>query len=328
MNHHSNDRRRLLQGLAAGAGLAPLGVRAKDATFPSKPIKLVVPFSASSGTDVSARTFAAAIGQISGQPVIVENKPGADGVIAAQAVLSAPADGYTVFHASNSSLTTNAALIKNLPYDPVRDFDLLGLLTGGYCVLAVPASSPYKTLDDLLADARKRPAARNNAAATPSYAIWNDWFCEIAGIKTVNIAYKGSGDAAQAVLGAHVDYSIVVLQTVSALIESGRVRALFYAGKERNKQYPSIPTVAEVGIPEFQALAWSASAVRAGTPPEITAKLAEFYRLATQMPEVRRVSEMGGGEVTYMAPADFRKYQKEEIDRWRRLIAATPKAER
>ena len=159
------SRRQWLAGaLALGAaglalGWAPRAAAQASARFPSRLIRFVVPFPAGSGTDVIARLYANALAELSGQTVIIDNKPGANGIIAAQAVLAAPADGYTILLGSNSTLSTNAAVYKKLPYDPVADFTALSVVEGSHCMILVPAASPYNSLGDLIADARKRPGA-------------------------------------------------------------------------------------------------------------------------------------------------------------------------
>lgn len=321
-------RRRLLVGgasavLAPLAGLAPQAARAQDKGFPVRPIRFVVPFGAGSGTDIVARIYAKAVGDVIGQPVVVDNKAGANGIIGAKAVLGSEADGYTVFFASNSTLTTNAALYRDLPYDPVRDFEAVSLLDGSYCVVAVPASSPYRTLADLLADARKRPRALNHAAGSPTYALWNGWLDDIARIRTTNIFYKGSGEAANATMSGQVDYAIIGTGTALPLVKGNRLRALLYTGKTRHAQLPGVPTAAESGLAGYQALAWSAVAVRAGTPAPIVRRLEAIIREAARKPEVQRGLAQLGSEPLYGDAAAMRRFQLDEIARWKRLIAST-----
>ncbi|MBB2919331.1 Bug family tripartite tricarboxylate transporter substrate binding protein [Cupriavidus alkaliphilus] len=310
-------------GVASLAGLMPSATFAQERGYPNRPIRFVVPFSAGSGTDTLARLYAKALGDVLKQSVVVENKAGANGIIGAKTVLNAPADGYTLFFASNSTLTTNVAVIRDLPYDPLRDFDPISVLDGGYCVLVVPATSPYRTLADLIAEARKRPGALNHAAGSPTYALWNEWFSEIARIKTTNIFYKGSGDAATAAVSGQVDYAIIGAGTTSQMVASGRLRALVYTGKAPHPNFPGVPTSAQAGVDGFGPLAWSAVAVRAGTPAPVVRELERAFSEAIRKPEVLSSLARMGSESLYSGAAGMRRFQLEEIERWKRLIATT-----
>lgn len=323
-----NDRRRLLRGTAALALGTPAMLKhalseAQEAAFPNRPVHFVVPFAAGSGTDITARTYAKAISDLTGHSVVVENKAGANGIIGVKTVLSAPADGYTVFFASNSTLTANAALLKQLPYDPVRDFDMLGGLDASNCMLVVPAASRYRTLADLVNDARARPGRLNNAAGSAMYGLWNAWFNELADVKTVNIFYKGSGEAVTAAASGQVDYSIVAGGAITPMLQGGRIRALLYAGSGRHPLVPDVPTSADAGMPDFQARAWTASAVRSGTPLPIQRDLEQLFARAGKHPDVLRAAEAQGAEIMMLNAAAMRRFQVDEINRWKRLVAAT-----
>ncbi len=324
----ATDRRRLLRGAAAFALGAPAVLKpypsdAQEAAFPNRPLHFVVPFAAGSGTDITARTYAKAIGDLTGYPVVVENKAGANGIIGVKAVLNAPSDGYTVFFASNSTLTANAALLKQLPYDPVRDFDMIGGLDASHCMLVVPAASRYKTLSDLVNDARARPGRLNNAAGSAMYGLWNAWFNELAQVKTINIFYKGSGEAVTAAASGQVDYSIVAGGALAPMLQGGRIRALLYTGSRRHPLVPDVPTSADAGLPEFQARAWTASAVRSGTPAPIQRELEQLFARAGRHPDVLRAAEAQGAEIMSLNAATMRRFQVDEINRWKRLVADT-----
>ncbi|NUT13851.1 MAG: tripartite tricarboxylate transporter substrate binding protein, partial [Cupriavidus sp.] len=174
--------------LALLGAATPPAARAADAdAFPARPIRFIVPFPSGSGTDTTARMFARKIGELTGQGVVVENKPGGNGFIGVQTALNAPADGYTVFIGSNSTLSTNAATFRKLPYDPLTDFAPITLLSRGPCVIIVPAGSPYRTLAELLDDARKRPGALNYGTGSISYTLYSEWLNELARVKTTAV---------------------------------------------------------------------------------------------------------------------------------------------
>lgn len=317
-------RRRVLGWSAASlAGLAAPRAFAQDKAYPVRPIRFVVPFAASAGADILARVYAKALADVAGQPVVVENRGGANGIVAVKAVLAAPADGYTVFFASNSALITNAAVVRNLPYDPVQDFAPVSILDGGYCVLVVPGNSRLRTMADLVAEAKRRPGALNHGAGSAQYALWNAWLNEIVGMRTQNIEYKGSGEAALAAASAQVDYSIVAVAPARPMLQAGRLRALMYTGDARAPTLPDVPTSAEAGAAGFNAFAWGAVAVRAGTPEPVIAELDRMFRQTAKHPEVLANLEAQGMQPMHTGPQKMRQFQVEEIVRLKRLAAAT-----
>jgi tripartite-type tricarboxylate transporter receptor subunit TctC len=321
-------RRRMFLSLGGAAALAVLcgGVHvdahAQAAAYPSRPIKIIVPFPVGTGTDGTARVFAKKIGDATGQPVIVENKPGGNGFIGVQAVLNAPADGYTVFIGSNSTLSTNAATFKKLPYDPIADFAPITLLMRGPCLVIVPANSPYKTLNDLIADARKRPTALNYGAGSISYTLYTEWLNEMAKIKTTNVPYKGASEALNGVLSGTVDYAVVNASGAAELVRAGKIRALVHTADERSPLLPDVPSSAEAGFPEFLAYNWVATAVSAKTPPEIVRKLGALFAQAGATPEVKDFHARQHTPLLMSGPNELRRYQTEEIGRWKRLMTA------
>ncbi|WP_213959665.1 tripartite tricarboxylate transporter substrate binding protein [Variovorax sp. dw_954] len=326
MHHTTNQSRRQLLCSIAGAGLAsmagtlPFAAHAADPTFPSRPIRMVVAFNPGSGSDMQARVIAQVLSESTGQPVIVDNRAGANGIVAVQSVLNAPADGYTMLFGSNSTFAINAALIRNMPYDPIADFTPLSLISSQYCMVLVPADSPYKTMADLIADARKRPGALNNGAGSPGYNLWSTWLNELTGIKTVNIQYKGGGEVVSALLGKQVDYAVAVISL--EMIKSGKLRALAVSGPKRMPSLPGVPTMAEAGVPEFQAFVWTALGVSAKTPQPIVRQLeaavlkAARSQASLDFLQKQDASPMAGG------PEQMRNFQREEIQRWKRIVAA------
>jgi tripartite-type tricarboxylate transporter receptor subunit TctC len=202
--------------------------------FPSKPIKFVVPFPPGSATDTSARYFGRKITEITGQPVVVDNKPGGNSIIAIRAVQAAPADGYTIFIGSNSPLAVNSALFKQLPYDPVSDFTPLSLLTRVAGVLIVPADSPFRTVADLVAAAKAQPGKINFGYGSAGYHLMGELFNEIAGTDTVGIPFKSATDSVIAVASGNVNFSFVEISSTLELVRSGKIRALAIASPARS----------------------------------------------------------------------------------------------
>lgn len=317
------NRRKFISfsGAAIVSVIAGVHVDARADAFPSRGIKFVVPFPPGSGTDTTARLFAKRIAELSGQAVTVENKPGGNGFIGVQTVLNAPADGYTVFIGSNSTLSTNAATFKKLPYDPLTDFSPITLLMRGPCLIIVPANSPYKSLNDLFADARKRPTELNYGSGSVSYTLYSEWLNELGKVKTTNVPYKGAGDVVNAVTAGLVDYAVVDAGGATELVRAGRLRALAYTNTQRLPLLPDVPTSAEAGVPEFLAFNWVAATVSAKTSPAIVEKLESYFKQAGASPEIEQHYARLNNALLLTGPAELRQYQIDEIARWKRLMA-------
>lgn len=322
------QRRRLAAALCAtGAGLCPLSSRAQvEADYPHRPVRFIVPFPPGSGTDTSARQYGRKLAEITGQPVVVENRPGGNGFIGIQALKSSPPDGYTVFIGTNSTLATNVALFRRLPYDPVAEFEPVAGLLRAPALIVVPPASPHRTLADYIAAARREPGRIACAAGSAGYQLMGELFSERAGVRLNLVPFKGAGDAVQAVAGAQIDSAIVETTSAAALVRSGRLRALGIATTDRSPVLPDVPTVSEAGVPGFVIHAWAAAVVLTGTPRPIVEKLGGLLQRIAVMPGIREAFAAMNGEVLTMGPADLRRFQLDEIDRWRR-IAAVAKVE-
>lgn len=324
MSVHQISRRRLVQAAGAIASSAALPAwigRAQAAEpFPSKPFKFVVPFPPGSGTDTTARLFGKALGDMSGQPVTVENRGGGNGFIAVQAVLSQPADGHTLLLGSNSVLSTNTVLLKNLPYDPQRDFVPIARMAMTPCLVVVPGKSPLRTMSDLIGAAKQDPGKLNYASGSASYMLYTEWFNSIAGIKGTEIPYKGSSEAMNAIAGGVADYAVIDSGSAIKLVAAGVIHALAFTAAERSPHYPGVPTSAEAGLPEFQAFNWGAAVVDARTPPEAVEYLRRAFAQAALQPEVKGFYGKSSTAALSMAIGeDFTRFQKEEIERWKRI---------
>lgn len=319
--------RRRFGALATLAAAMPLQAWSQSAApaakaYPSGPIRLVVPFPAGTGSDIAARTLGKVVSDLSGQPVVVDNKPGANGIIGVQTVLNAPADGHTILLGSNSTLASNAALFRTLPYDPIKDLAPLGLVGGAPCVVIVPPNSAIKTLAELIAQARKRPGALNYGGASPSYALYTEWMGELAHIKGNGVPYKGTNDVMTAITGGQVDYAVVDSTAASALILSGRLRALAISDDKRSAVIPDVPTSAQAGLPQFQAFSWTGLATSAKTPAATLHAAEALLQKAAASKEMRDMFARTGARPMAGSGAQMRKYQTEEIVRWKRLAQA------
>ncbi|KCB24916.1 Bug family tripartite tricarboxylate transporter substrate binding protein [Bordetella hinzii] len=315
-------RRQLLAAFLATACVGAIGHQAEARTeaFPSHPIKFVVPFGPGSGTDTSARYFARQLQTLTGQPVVVENKPGANGFIAVKSVLSAPADGYTVFIGSNSTLAVNAALFKELPYDPVKDFAPLTMMMRSPAMLAVSPKAPYSTLKDLIAYGRAHPGKVNFGAGSAGYQLMGELLNDAAGLKAVHVPFKGASEAITAVAASTVDYTFAEVTAVQELAKDGRVKVVAVASDQRVGTSPDVPTAAEAGLPGFEAYTWVGAMVSAKTPPAETARLAELFTQISKMPDTRAFYERLGATPMTGGPTQMHEFQKNEIALWQRIV--------
>ncbi|MFT4266191.1 MAG: tripartite tricarboxylate transporter substrate binding protein [Xenophilus sp.] len=303
--------------LALGAGFGPA---AQAQGFPSKAIKFVVPFGPGSGTDTSARYFARKLQDLTGQPVVVENKPGANGFLAVKQVLAAPADGYTVFIGSNSTLAVNAALFKELPYDPVADFAPLTMMMRSPAMLAVTPGAPYQDLKGLLAHAKAHPGKVNFGAGSAGYQLMGELLNDAAQVQTVHVPFKGASETMTAVAGGTVDYTFAEVTAVQELARGGRVKVFAVASDQRVGTSPDVPTFTEAGLPGFEAYTWVGAMVGSRTPAAETAKLAELFTAISKMDETRAFYERLGATPMTGGPAQMREFQKKEIALWKRIV--------
>ena len=303
----------------AGSGLAAAPALAQDAS--GRPIKLVVPFGPGSGTDTSARYFARKLQERTGQAVVVENKPGANGFLAVKQVLSAPADGHTVFIGSNSTLAVNAALFRELPYDPVKDFAPLTMMMRSPAMLAIRPQAPYADLKGLMAYAAAHPGKVNFGAGSAGYQLMGEQFNDAARLATVHVPFKGAGEAMTALASGTVDYAFAEVTAVQELAKGGRVKVLAVASDKRVATSPDVPTASEAGLPGFEAYTWVGAMVSARTPAAETARLAEHFTAISKLDETRQFYERLGATPMTGGPAQMQEFQKNEIALWKRIVA-------
>ena len=305
--------------LVAALFVVAAGPVAAADDFPSKPIRFVVPFPPGSGTDTSARYFGRKLQELTGQPVVVENKPGANGFIAVKTVLTAPADGYTVVVGSNSTWAVNVALFKSLPYDPGVDLAPLTMMMRSPALLIVPAASDYKTLVELVAGAKAKPDALNYGAGSAGYQLMAELFNDAAKVQTHHVPFKGAGEAVIAVVAGTVNMAFAEITSVQELAKAGKVHALAVAADKRVPAMPGVPTASEAGLPGFTAYTWVGAMVSSKTPKAETDKLAALLTRIERMPETREFYERIGAEVMQGGPEEMRSFQATEIQLWKRI---------
>ncbi|MGO4303955.1 tripartite tricarboxylate transporter substrate binding protein [Cupriavidus sp. RAF12] len=316
-----------VRGLAALALAAfSLGLsaaaRAEDASaYPSRPVTIVVPFGPGGSADVYARVLAEKLSRESGKPFIVENRPGAGAVIGTLFVAKAPADGYTLLMMSNTQ-TVNESLLRQKPYALMRDFVAVAPVNEAPLVLVVREGLAPKTLPDLIKYAKAAPGKLNYASSgtgTP-YHMAGELFKNMAGIDIVHIPYKSSGGARTDVLGGQVDMMLDAVSTMTDLIATGKVRALATTGKTRSSVMPDVPTMAELGLPDYTATLWLGILAPKGTPQPIVDQLNQRITKAVQDPTVRAQWARSGIEGMTMSPAAFTQYLNQDIAKWRKIV--------
>lgn len=314
-----DGRRRVALGVA---GLALAGLGLPSLAQGRRPFRFVVPLPPGSGVDAIARLVAAKVSEYTSQPALVDNKPGAAGFLAVQAMLGAPADGHTVLVVGNSTLTINPVAFKSLPYDPVADFVPVKLFGGGYCVLIVPNASHYTKLSDLVADARNRPGALNYASGTTTYELYTEMFNQQAQIKTTRIPFKGTADAVNGILSATADYAVVDATAAYELIRGGRVRALAFTGPSRSPVLPQVPTAIEAGFPKFDAFVWVAAFVSSKTKPEQVQQLRELLARAHGSTDLQEFYARTATVQFHLEPEQIHQFMVDELGRMKTLAAA------
>lgn len=313
---------RVLGGMVAAAAATPFtsALAAEDAAaYPSRPVRFVIPFPPGSGAELIARFIGQKFTELTGQPVVVEPKGGGNGFIAVQAVLSAPRDGYTLFAGSSSTFAHNVALFKKLPYDPMADFVPLSLFIRSPIVLAVPANSQYKTLGEFIAAAKQNPGKLSIGTGSAGYQMMGVLFAESAGIELLPVPYKSSPDTAKAVLGGEVSIGVADVTSSMPLIQSGRIRALAVATEQRLPGARDIPTAAEQGLRGFNAAPWNGIMAPAGVPKPVVDKLADLFVRIMALPDTHEFFAKQNVEIMTAGQEPMRKFQREEIDRWKRI---------
>ncbi len=306
---------------AALALVAPAASLAQ--AFPAKPIRLVVTYPPGGGADLMARLIAPKMGEALGQPVVVENKPGASGQIGAGEVARAAPDGHTIM-LDASSFAVNPSLYSKLPYDPAKAFQPLAVLALYPNVLVVTPSFPPKDVRELVALAKSKPGTVAFASSGNGSAqhLAGELFKQRAGVDMTHIPYKGGGPALNDVIGGQVPVFFANIASGLAHVKGGKLRAMAVTGARRASSLPEIPTMAEAGIPGYEVYEWNALFAPAGTPAPVVEKLAAAIAKALQSPEVReRVASLGGDLAGY-GPKEAEKFVREQTELWGRVVKA------
>ena len=290
--------------------------------WPSKPVTLIVPFPPGGSTDQIARALAPALAKTFGQTFIIDNKPGATGTIGAAAVKRAPADGTTFFVSSLGPFVIAPHLIKSVQYDALKDFDLITVAVQAPNVLVVPATSPHKSLADVVAYLKGHPGKMSFASSGngSSDHLTAELFWLESGTSGVHVPYKGGGPAVSDLLGSQVDASFQNVNTVFQHIKAGKLRALAVTGDQRSPVLPEVPTMAEAGVKNVDVYSWQGVAAPKGLPADIKAKFHAAVVAALNEPQLRQQFTGVGLEIVANTPEQFTAFQQREFARWKHLI--------
>jgi tripartite-type tricarboxylate transporter receptor subunit TctC len=308
--------------VAAVLGAASLHATAQEASYPDRPVTMVVTFTAGGASDVLARAVAAAMARGLGKAVAVENRAGAGGQIGAESVAHAAPDGYTILFGTNGTLGIGPALYKNLRYDPARDLVPIGILHKLPLMLIVNPSVPAKTLSELIAYARANPGKLTFASAGVGTAshLAGELFKEQAKIDILHVPYKGDGSTFPDLLAGRVSMMLETIPTALPLVRSGGMRAIGVTVKQRSPSAPDIPTLAESGLPDFDVSAWTGLFAPAGTPRAIIERLnAETVAITHDKSYVSLIQSLGT-DVASSSPEAFGKFVHDDVARWRQVI--------
>jgi tripartite-type tricarboxylate transporter receptor subunit TctC len=317
-----NAFRRHTLATCLALGLTAVAGTAWAQAYPTKPIRVIVPFPAGGGTDIIAREVTHKLSSTLGWSIVVENKAGSGGNIGVDAAAKAAPDGYTLALGQTSNLAINPTLYGKMPYDSVKDLTPVSLVASAPLVLVVAADSPYKTLADVVAASKAKPASLNFASAGNGTVahLASESLQKAAGIKLTHIPYKGAAQAATDVIGGQVQLYMSSVPTLLGHLKSGKMRAIAVTSLKRVDDLPQVPTVVESGYKGFEAVTWFGFVAPAGVPKDIVARLNTEFNKALQTAEVKKKLSDQGADVLGGSPEQFSALIKSDIARWAPII--------
>jgi tripartite-type tricarboxylate transporter receptor subunit TctC len=298
------------------SGLLPASAQ----EYPSRPVKIVVPFAAGSSTDILARVLAKDFQQRLGQPFIVENKAGADGLIAAQAVVPSEPDGYTLFVTTHTSQAANVSLFKSLPYDPLKDFTPISRLTSGQFILAVNPTVPVKSVEELISHIKANPGKYSYATANSTSTVAMAWLAALKELDVVRVNYASAPRAMADLLANHVQITFGDQANTAPLVQDGRLRGLAVTGAARSELVPALPTMRESGVNELVLNSWAALYGPAKLPPAIVDKLNKAVFAAYRETEVVTALKAAGYDLVASKPEELAAFNAQQIEVWRTAV--------
>ena len=303
------------------ATTATIGTAVAAENFPVRPVRLIVPFSAGGATDGPARLFALEMSKLLGQPMLVENRPGAGGVVGAEIAAKATPDGYTLFMTSNTHFVS-AAIHKKLPYDPINDFTGVTGVTSALNVMVVHPSLRVKTIAELIALAKKRPGEIDWASSGNggTQHLTGALFTSMAGVKMVHVPYRGSAPAMADLVGGQVGVGFPGIAGVIGFVNSGKLRALGVTSTRRSALMPNVPTIAEAGVRGYELVAWFGLAGPRNLPEPVVSQLHRLSLKALATPDtITALAAVGSEPFTHDSPARFLAFMKEDAPKWAKL---------
>lgn len=288
--------------------------------FPNRPIRIIAPYVAGASTDTLARTVAQGMTQILGQSVVVENKPGAGGILAADFVAKAPADGYTIMLTSEGIMTMNPVMYKKIPYDPLKDFDPLTVAVRMPLLIIANPAQPFKTVPELIRAAKASPGkfTYGSAGIGSSQHMAGELFKSMAGVDILHIPYKGGGPAMNDLLGNQVSMMFVQLPSALGQVKAGRVTAVAIGSPERNPSLPEVPTVSEAGVPGYNSDTWYGFAMPRGVPADVSKKLHDAI-VKTLLDNKERMAR-DGFYVNAGSQEDMNRTVAEGLKKWSKVV--------
>jgi tripartite-type tricarboxylate transporter receptor subunit TctC len=318
------SRRRLLTAVGAAlcfAAPALAQAQASGSAYPNKPVRLVVPYPPGGPTDIVARLVAQKLSDAMGQQFVIDNRPGAGGNPGAELVARSPADGYTLVVATTAH-AINPSLFKNLGYSLSKDFAPVSQLTSGPLVIVANPQLPAKTVAELIALAKARPGELNFASSGngQSTHLSAELFAAMAGVKMNHIPYKGSAPALTDTMGGQTQLMFDTMLSAMPHVKAGKLKALAVTSAMRSPVAPDLPTVAESGLPGYEAIAWNGLLAPAGTPPEVVARLNAELKKVLAAPDVKDKFEAQGFAAAWNAPEDFGRFMAAEVDKWAKVV--------
>ncbi len=301
-----------------------VGAIARDGTFPSRPIRLISPFTPGGGNDLVSRAVAVAMTRNIGQSVVVDNRPGANTIVGMEIVARAAPDGYTLIMTS-STQAINATLYPKLPYDSIKSFAPVTVVGSSPLIVAVPPSSPIKSITDLIAAARAKPGELTYPSAGTGNAthLGGELFASMAGVTLTHVPYKGSGPGLTDLSAGRLSVAFSTALSVVPFVNGGRLRAIAVTSAKRSSFMPDLPTVAESGLPGYEAGSWYGVVAPANTPRPVISRLhAEIVKVLV-LPDVRDRLVSQGIDPVGNTPDEFAAYLKSEIGKWAKIIKST-----
>ncbi|HUQ25435.1 MAG TPA: tripartite tricarboxylate transporter substrate binding protein [Burkholderiales bacterium] len=315
-------KRRIVAVVFSACGAATLAFGAQAQAWPAKPVHIIIPFVAGGSSDIVGRAIGSKYQELLGQPAVVENKPGANGAIAAEFVAKADPDGYTILVGSIGVFAINAALFKDLRYNPVRDFAPITLAVTTPNVLITKPTLAAKSMKELVEFAKKNPGKLSycSSGTGSSDHLTAELLKQMAGIDALHVPYKGGAACQTDIMGNQVDLSFQNLGAVTNYIKGGRMKALAVTAGKRHPQLPDVPSATEAGFPDLVVTSWQAAAAPAKTPRDVLARLNDATVKALRSPDVRERMTQIGFDVVAGTPEEFGRFMQEEVDRWTKVV--------